>query len=53
MGDQPEAIDTLVRGIENGLDEQVLLGVTGSGQDLHHGERYRKAKPPDARSGAQ
>lgn len=32
MGDQPEAIETLVRGIENGLDEQVLLGVTGSGK---------------------
>ena len=30
MGDQPEAIDSLVSGIENGLDEQVLLGVTGS-----------------------
>lgn len=32
MGDQPEAIDQLVNGIENGLDEQVLLGVTGSGK---------------------
>ena len=32
MGDQPEAIDTLVSGIENGIDEQVLLGVTGSGK---------------------
>ena len=32
MGDQPEAIDTLVTGIENGIDEQVLLGVTGSGK---------------------
>ncbi len=31
-GDQPEAIDTLVSGIENGIDEQVLLGVTGSGK---------------------
>ena len=31
-GDQPEAIDTLVAGIENGIDEQVLLGVTGSGK---------------------
>ena len=31
-GDQPEAIRTLVSGIENGLDEQVLLGVTGSGK---------------------
>ena len=32
MGDQPEAIDALVSGIENGIDEQVLLGVTGSGK---------------------
>ena len=32
MGDQPEAIDTLCRGLEMGLDEQVLLGVTGSGK---------------------
>ena len=32
MGDQPEAIDQLVSGIQNGLDEQVLLGVTGSGK---------------------
>jgi excinuclease ABC subunit B len=31
-GDQPEAIDALVRGIERGLREQVLLGVTGSGK---------------------
>ena len=31
-GDQPEAIDALVSGIENGLDEQVLKGVTGSGK---------------------
>ena len=31
-GDQPEAIEQLVAGVENGLDEQVLLGVTGSGK---------------------
>ena len=31
-GDQPEAIDALVAGLKNGLDEQVLLGVTGSGK---------------------
>jgi len=31
-GDQPEAIDALVRGVEAGLDEQTLLGVTGSGK---------------------
>ena len=31
-GDQPEAIAELTRGIENGLREQTLLGVTGSGK---------------------
>jgi len=31
-GDQPEAIDALAQGVENGIDEQVLLGVTGSGK---------------------
>ncbi len=31
-GDQPEAIDTLSSGLENGIEEQVLLGVTGSGK---------------------
>lgn len=31
-GDQPEAIDKLVDGLESGLKEQILLGVTGSGK---------------------
>ena len=31
-GDQPEAIDRLAQGIELGLEEQTLLGVTGSGK---------------------
>ena len=31
-GDQPQAIDTLARGVELGLQEQTLLGVTGSGK---------------------
>ena len=31
-GDQPEAIEALSAGIENGLNEQTLLGVTGSGK---------------------
>lgn len=31
-GDQPQAIDALVNGLNNGIDEQVLLGVTGSGK---------------------
>ena len=31
-GDQPQAISGLVKGLENGLGHQVLLGVTGSGK---------------------
>lgn len=31
-GDQPQAIAALAAGIENGLTEQTLLGVTGSGK---------------------
>lgn len=32
MGDQPQAIDSLVEGLNDGLRTQVLLGVTGSGK---------------------
>ena len=32
MGDQPQAIETLVSGINQGYQEQTLLGVTGSGK---------------------
>ncbi len=32
MGDQPRAIKELVDGVNNGLSEQTLLGVTGSGK---------------------
>ena len=31
-GDQPQAVDALVNGINNGYKEQTLLGVTGSGK---------------------
>ena len=31
-GDQPKAIETLVKNIEKGVKDQVLLGVTGSGK---------------------
>lgn len=31
-GDQPQAIDQLVKGINNGIQAQTLLGVTGSGK---------------------
>ena len=32
QGDQPAAIDELAKGVEEGLEHQVLLGVTGSGK---------------------
>ncbi len=31
-GDQPEAVNALVEGLEKGLRDQVLMGVTGSGK---------------------
>ncbi|MDR0670724.1 MAG: excinuclease ABC subunit UvrB [Oscillospiraceae bacterium] len=31
-GDQPHAVESLVAGLKNGLQEQTLLGVTGSGK---------------------
>ena len=31
-GDQPQAVDKLVAGLEAGLQKQALLGVTGSGK---------------------
>ncbi len=31
-GDQPQAVDALVRGVESGYRHQTLLGVTGSGK---------------------
>ena len=34
-GDQPEAINSLVDGINNNEDFQTLLGVTGSGGRPH------------------
>src|SRR4026208_652430 len=31
-GDQPQAIESLVRGLQDGAKDQVLLGITGSGK---------------------
>ena len=31
-GDQPQAIEALVRGLSDGAKDQVLLGITGSGK---------------------
>ena len=45
-GDQPEAIARLAEGVENGLDEQVLLGVTGSGKTFTMAKVIEKVQRP-------
>ena len=45
-GDQPEAIAALAEGIENGLKEQVLLGVTGSGKTYTMAKVIEKVQRP-------
>ena len=42
-GDQPQAIEKLVEGIKNGLTEQTLLGVTGSGKTFTMANVIEKA----------
>ena len=45
-GDQPEAIEKLTEGIKNGLKEQVLLGVTGSGKTFTMANIIEKVNRP-------
>ena len=45
-GDQPAAIDKLVRGLELGFEEQTLLGVTGSGKTFTMAEVIARTKRP-------
>ena len=45
-GDQPQAIEKLAEGIENGLREQVLLGVTGSGKTYTMAKVIEKVQRP-------
>ena len=45
-GDQPEAIAALSQGIEMGLDEQTLLGVTGSGKTFTMAKIIEKVQRP-------
>ena len=45
-GDQPEAIEKLVQGVELGLREQVLLGVTGSGKTFTMASIIEKLNRP-------
>ena len=45
-GDQPEAIEKLVEGFKDGLKEQVLLGVTGSGKTFTMANLIKQMKKP-------
>ncbi len=45
-GDQPEAIAALSRGVELGLDEQTLLGVTGSGKTFTMAKVIEQVQKP-------
>ena len=45
-GDQPQAIAALAEGIENGLKEQVLLGVTGSGKTFTKAKVIEQVQRP-------
>ncbi len=45
-GDQPEAIAELVKGVNDGLPAQVLLGVTGSGKTFTMANVIQQVKRP-------
>jgi len=46
QGDQPKAIEQLVRGIRQGLNHQVLLGVTGSGKTFTMAQVVSRVQKP-------
>ena len=46
LGDQPKAINSLVNGVNNGLHEQTLLGVTGSGKTFTMANVIEKVQKP-------
>ncbi len=45
-GDQPEAVEKLSQGFLNGVDEQVLLGVTGSGKTFTMANIIERVQKP-------
>ena len=45
-GDQPQSIDRLVDGLNRGMREQVLLGVTGSGKTFTMANIIAKVNRP-------
>ncbi|WP_294005104.1 excinuclease ABC subunit UvrB [uncultured Methanobrevibacter sp.] len=46
LGDQPKAINSLAEGIKNGVREQTLLGVTGSGKTFTMANVIEKVQKP-------
>jgi len=46
QGDQPQAIKSLVQGIENSDEHQVLLGITGSGKTFTMANVIQKVQRP-------
>ena len=46
QGDQPQAIDGLVKGLKNGDKHQVLLGITGSGKTFTMANVIEKVQRP-------
>ena len=46
LGDQPKAINSLAEGIKNGVKEQTLLGVTGSGKTFTMANVIEKVQKP-------
>ncbi|MBQ9306599.1 MAG: excinuclease ABC subunit UvrB [Clostridia bacterium] len=45
-GDQPQAINALARGVQSGMKNQVLLGVTGSGKTFTMASVIEKVQKP-------
>ena len=46
LGDQPKAIDSLANGINKGIHQQTLLGVTGSGKTFTMANVIEKVQKP-------
>ena len=46
MGDQPQAIEELAQGVENGQEAQVLLGATGTGKTYTIAKVIEKVQKP-------
>jgi len=46
-GEQKRVVDTIVDKYKNNAQRQVLLGVTGSGEDFYHGKHHQPIESAD------